>query len=95
MTKIQEHEHELVGHWSDKNGKIEKDLTCNRIERLVADCLVPIAHDDSGWHTLYIDTNDDRLWEMVYQDSSWHGGGPPTLRCISLENAKHKYKHKG
>ncbi|MEQ8337650.1 MAG: Imm27 family immunity protein [Cyclobacteriaceae bacterium] len=28
---------------------------------------------------MYKDPNDHRFWELIYEDSGSHGGGPPTL----------------
>ncbi len=32
---------------------------------------------------LYIDNDDNRYWELTYPKVYMHGGGPPTLICIS------------
>lgn len=49
-----------------------------------------IAHDSSGWQTLYRDSSEE-LWEVTYPQGEAHGGGPRELRRISREDAAATY----
>ena len=62
-----------------------------RIEELVGAHLVLLATDASGWSMLFRDPEDGRLWEHSYPHSERHGGGPPRLSVISLEEARGRY----
>lgn len=85
-------ETEIVGRWSEIHGEVQPDAECRRIERLIDTELEQLtAALDGGWDTLYRDPGDGRLWECVYEDSSFHGAGPPTLRVIDPERAQEKY----
>ncbi len=73
-------------------GKIIADNTSQRIFDLVNGYLIKIGHDQSGWNTVYQDTDDGRLWELTYLESDLQGGGPPSLVVISRDAAELKYK---
>jgi hypothetical protein len=77
----------LIGQWVADGRRVEVDATCRRIEALVAAHLIEVARSAGGWSTLYEDPADGRLWEYTYPHGDWHGGGPPSLRCISLAEA--------
>lgn len=82
----------LTGRWIPNNlGGIVADDTCRRIDSLVHTHLKELGRDSSGWDTLYRDPDDERLWELVYPQSELHGGGPPQLRCLSIDEARVKY----
>ena len=82
---------DLVGAWNMKGAKVVGDAACDRIEWLVANQLIQLGSDSSGWSELYRDPDDDRLWELTWPQSEIHGGGPPRLTCLSLEQARGKY----
>jgi len=85
------HEALLVGQWISKNGKTIEDEISERITWLIRNSLKRMATDATGWDTLYKDPRDGRLWELTYPHSEMHGGGPPLLRALSLEDARAKY----
>ena len=89
--KILKHEENIIGQWKFINKKVEEDDVCRRIEWLIQHELKYISSDQSGWERLFIDPNDNRLWELTYLTSEIHGGGPPSLIHISYEKAKEKY----
>ncbi len=82
----------LVGKWIEVNGAVDGDETCKRIEQLVRDSLDHVATSEAGWTKLFVDRNDGRYWEHTYPHSEWHGGGPPTLTCVSDSYVRSKYK---
>lgn len=85
-------ETEIVGRWTEIHGEVQPDAACRRIERLIDTELEQLtAAPDGGWDTLYRDPEDGRLWECVYEDSSFHGAGPPTLRVCDPALALEKY----
>ena len=90
--KIKSEESLVKGKWLFKEGNIVEDESCVRIKWLINNSLKKIRSDNSGWDILYEDPNDNRLWELLYLDSEFQGGGPPTLSCISQENARKKYR---
>jgi len=92
MRALKPEELQLKGSWVVKNGSVEKDEVTKRIEWLVLTSLRRIATDATGWDTLYQDVGDGRLWELIYQESEIHGGGPPLLRSLPREDAAMKYK---
>lgn len=88
---IASNETRLTGKWITSGGRVVEDETCKRIADLVNRYLVKLGDDPSGWETLYRDPADGRLWELTYPQSEMHGGGPPELRCLSVEEATQKY----
>jgi hypothetical protein len=91
MTRIRPEETLLVGQWIFEGGKTSEDDVCHRIKELVGSCLKKVATDTSGWDALYQDPADGRYWERIFPKSEMQGGGPPSLRNISVEEARKKY----
>ena len=92
MMKINPDEILIEGKWvKSTNNQIVGDAACNRVEELVRDYLVRLTSDKSGWDTLYQDPADKRFWEHIYLQSWMHGGGPPTIRNITQDEARQKY----
>lgn len=90
---LQPHESDLVGRSELKDGKMVASATSRRIQWLVANQLVELGSDASGWDVLYRDPSDGRLWELTYPQSDSHGGGPPRLTCIGSGEVQRKYGH--
>lgn len=90
-TKLKKNETYLKGEWIEKNDEVVGDETCNRIRSLITN-FEEISSTSGGWEILYRDSSDGRYWELFYEHSDWHGGGPPSLRNISELEAKEKYK---
>ncbi|TAM82491.1 MAG: hypothetical protein EPN47_07455 [Acidobacteria bacterium] len=93
MAKLQPNEQLLTGAWIVQDGKVIGDTTCERIAWLVSNHLRKITHSiqSGGWDTLYRDPEDGRYWERTYPQGGLHGGGPPELRCLTVEEARRKY----
>ena len=89
--KIEPHETEIAGEWIMRDGKVHADAACERIDALIQTELIFLYTDQSGWSALYKDKNDGRYWERIFPHSERHGGGPPTLRIISFDDAIRKY----
>jgi hypothetical protein len=89
--KLAATETELVGQWHLRGTRIIADDTCRRIEELVSKHLVLLGSDASGWDDLYRDPDDGRLWERTWPQSEMHGGGPPRLSCLPVDEALRKY----
>ncbi len=81
----------IEGGWIVKEGKPEADANTRRIEALIHGYLTKVGADTSGWDILYQDPSDGRCWELIFPQSTLHGGGPPTLRWISRADAELKY----
>ena len=88
---IRPDETELVGRWENIGGSVRADAVANRINDLTQTYLMRISVSENGWEKLYRDPVDLRLWELTYPQSEMHGGGPPRLRLLSLEEAQKKY----
>jgi hypothetical protein len=88
---LQSKESRLLGKWKLVDGDVVPDATCQRIEELISTALIEVASSTDGWGILYIDPLDGRYWELSYPDSSLHGGGPPALTCLSVNEARRRY----
>ena len=84
-------ENRLEGDWVTIDGKVVADETARRIEALISEELTRITASPDGWDILFLDQRDGRKWELTYPHKEWHGGGPPTLTCISDTYAQSKY----
>ncbi|MDE0561642.1 Imm27 family immunity protein [Algoriphagus sp. NF] len=92
MKKISKDEILIKGKWVFENGEMKKDGDCLRIEWLIQHHLKWVSKDASGWLNLYQDPDDERYWELLYEDSDSHGGGPPSLKYIPEAKVKERYK---
>ena len=92
MNPLEPNEQRLEGQWLKVNAKVVADETSRRIEELISTVLTKVATSEDGWDTLYIDNRDGRKWELTYPHKEWHGGGPPTLTCVTDVEACAKYK---
>jgi Immunity protein 27 len=90
-VKLRPDETDLLGKWQIVGGEVVADDTCKRIQHLISSYLIQAAIDKSGWEKLFKDPQDGRYWELTYPQGEMHGGGPPRLTCLSLEQAKSKY----
>jgi len=88
---IDSRESALIGQWFTDGPRTAADETCRRIESLVATHLVELARSTEGWSTLFQDPADGRLWQRTYPQGDLHGGGPPSLLCVSLAQARVAY----
>ena len=62
----------------EKNQGWERVLKeTDRMERLGA--------DGGGWETLYRDPDDGRFWKLTFPKGHLHGGGPPALILVSID----------
>ena len=90
--KLAPGESDLIGRWQLDGDEIVADETCKRIDWLINYHLVPVGTDPSGWDDLYRDPDDGRLWELTRPQSEMHGGGPPRLTCMTIDEARRKYQ---
>jgi len=81
----------LVGSWIKSGEKIIGDENCQRIEHLKSNYLIKVTVEQIDWEVLYQDPNDKRYWLLTYPHSDWHGGGPPTLKMITLSEVNQKF----
>lgn len=88
---IAPNETKITGKWVVAGGRVVADETCRRIAELTKSFLLELGRDPSGWDALYRAPDDGRLWELIYPQSEMQGGGPPQLRCLSVDEAKRKY----
>ena len=92
MKTLQPYETDLLGDWIVSGTQVEGDEVCKRIKWVVAEKIQEVTTDASGWDVLYRDPADGRYWELTYPKSHMHGGGPPRLTNLSLDQVKAKYK---
>lgn len=88
---LKQNETLLLGRFIFKDGRVVSDDTASRIDYLKSNVLVKVATSDDGWTSLFKDPNDNRLWELTYNSADSHGGGAPTLKLVSLDEARIKY----
>ncbi|MBI5247110.1 MAG: hypothetical protein HY923_08005 [Elusimicrobia bacterium] len=90
MKKLQPDEIELVGEWLGRGAEVHGNEACDRIEWLIADVLKYVGSDpdSGGWDKLYRDPSDGRYWLLTYPKSHMHGGGPPSLKHLSLTESE-------
>jgi hypothetical protein len=81
----------LTGEFVLAGNGIVADETCKRIEQLTSGVLKQVATDGSGWERLFQDPTDGRFWELYYPRGEMHGGGPPSLRYLTVAQASLKY----
>jgi hypothetical protein len=91
MARLLPDETIIEGQWIVVRGEAVADSATLRIEELVASHLAPIAASADGWSKLFRDPVDGRLWEHTYPQSEMHGGGPPRLEVISLDEGRLRY----
>lgn len=83
---------QLIGRWEVSTRGVIADVVTKRIEYLIENKLDEAARSDDGWSALYQDKMDGRYWELTYPQSDLHGGGAPSLMCLSVDEAKARYK---
>jgi hypothetical protein len=90
---LQANETQVTGNWLFQNGRPNGDASCERIDWLIEHVLreVAVSPDGGGWETLYRDPGDGRFWERVYPHSEMHGGGPPRLHVLTIDEVREKY----
>ena len=76
-------EHEIVGSFIERGSDVISDAACNRINWLIENSFTEIAF--LNWQAIYRDDFDGRYWLLDYPQSHLHGGGPPSIKCISKE----------
>jgi Immunity protein 27 len=93
MNRLQPNEQILTGAWLVQDGRARGDAACERIEWLIAHHLQKIADRprSGAWETLYRDPEDGRYWERTYPQGEMHGGGPPQLKRLTIQEASDKY----
>jgi len=92
MSKIKPNERHIIGTWRVQDGSLVPDEACRRIESIISSgALELIARSEDGWRILYRNMEDGRLWELSYPEAESHGGGPPSLQYLSLEEASARY----
>jgi hypothetical protein len=88
VIKLKPNEIELRGSWELVGNSMKADEVSQRIETLISTYLIEAGEDESGWIKLYQDPEDKRYWELSYPESEMHGGGPPLLRNLSLQEVE-------
>ena len=93
MIKLQPNETELTGSWLLRANQVRRDAISERIECLISQHLQKVEDSPQwgAWETLYRDPDDGRYWERTFPQSELQGGGPPRLKCLTIEEAKKKY----
>jgi hypothetical protein len=88
---IEKNEIEIRCTVSLVGSRAEYDPACKRINMLIHNYLQKIGSSADGWDILHRDPADGRYWELTYPHSEVHGGGPPLLTWLSVDQARSKY----
>lgn len=88
MSHLKPDEIIIEGKWRFDGKAMKADSACKRIDWLINNSLNSIKSDESGWVTLYQDPNDKRYWLHYFPKSEMHGAGPPSLKAISINEAR-------
>jgi len=90
--KLMPTENELRGQMRFENGAFVGDDTNKRILEVTSSYLEKITMDVFEKNTLYLDPNDNRLWELVFERSNNSSQDvTPVLRVITYYSATRKY----
>lgn len=76
---------EFRGKWIKVGNQIVADETCKLLAKLTSEKFVRVAEREGGWTILFQDPEDQSYWELSYPESEWHGGGPPQLVELDIE----------
>tara|TARA_R110002072_G_scaffold42064_21_gene119117 strand:- start:441589 stop:441882 length:294 start_codon:yes stop_codon:yes gene_type:complete len=87
--KIDPTETQICGHVELPDGRMEFTKPSRRVQWLRDHYLQLVAVGD--WTALYSDPTDGRLWVVTYPFGYMHGGGPPSLHCVSIEEAVEQF----
>jgi hypothetical protein len=74
------------------NCETSKLFKGNEALKKIESTLVHLASAYDDWDNLYQCRVCQTLWEKVYPNASYHGGGSPELRTITHRSAQKKYK---
>ncbi len=85
-------EFEIVGGFTQENGKLVPKKSSYRIVALCDNLLEKIISSEVHYSILYRDPNDGRYWELIFTEPEFHGGGTRKLTFISDNEAKVKYQ---
>lgn len=88
---IQPGETVLQGLWIDLGSRMEKDVTWQRIEWLVAEHFEELACLENGLVRLYRDPTDGRLWELFPVRPELGEQSPPQLVVIDPQAAAERF----
>ena len=81
----------LTGQWVTKDGRVQADSMCERIENLIDSCLERLGADRNGSRELFRDPQDSSLWELSFPQGGLQGEGPPQLRALSPTEAEEEF----
>ena len=91
FAELRPDERLLSGSWIQPGSAADHDEVDRRIFWLVSRRLIPLALADGGWHQLFKDPRDGRLWELSFPYGSLHGGGPRRRECVAALVAAERY----
>lgn len=74
----------LLDVWRVVDGNVMAEGGAATISDLLADKLMKVKVDWSGWRTLYQHKETRQFWELDYPHSETHGGGPRRLSCLAI-----------
>lgn len=78
---------ELRDIWVREGAKLVARGDAAKIDDWLANKLVKVGVDPSGWATLYRHSDTGEFWELSYPQAEAHGGGPRCLRCLGSDAA--------
>ncbi|WDE10651.1 Imm27 family immunity protein [Thalassomonas haliotis] len=63
----------------------------NEVSAFIDRECVEVTTDNSGWESLFKNTETNQYWVRTYPDSSLHGGGLPLLTLITETEARDRF----
>jgi hypothetical protein len=89
--KILPHEASIIGSWIFDGQRVIADDKCQRIDWLRTNYLELITTDATGWLNLYQDPQDGRYWQLDFEQGELQGGGPPSLKLLTVDEVNKQY----
>jgi hypothetical protein len=65
---------------------------CQLIQHLIGNHFIHVDQRGDGWTKLYQDVRDGSYWELTYPHPEMHGGGPPVLSRLPVEQVRSLYR---
>ena len=75
----------LNDQWVLRDGRMVSEGDAAEIDRLLAQDLVFVNADASGWRKLYQNRTNGRFWELSHPQSEMHGRGPRRLYELAID----------
>ncbi|XWN33285.1 MAG: Imm27 family immunity protein [Devosia sp.] len=82
---------ELIGDYVLEGNRVVGNETERAINLIVDNHLVEVGRADKGWTIILRDDQNGQLWELSRSQGEMQGGGPKTLRTVTIEHLRAQY----